>query len=101
MAMQDAPPLPEESPVYQYQFDLERHFQLAFEQLALERQQGRELLAQGVLEMQRLAASIFRHALQGNNRAEVTTPVAIMPAQMVAPTPGAIMTAHMAGLSLA
>lgn len=59
--MQDAPPLLEEQPVYQYQFDLERHFQLAFEQLALERQQGRELLAQGVLEMQRLAASMLCH----------------------------------------
>ncbi|ODM19499.1 hypothetical protein SI65_04483 [Aspergillus cristatus] len=62
MAMQDAPPLPEEQPVYQYQFDLERHFLLAFEQLALERQQGRELLAQGLLEMQRLAASMLHLA---------------------------------------
>lgn len=59
VAMQDAPPLPEEQPVYQYQIDLERHLLLAFEQLALERQQGRELLAQGLLEIQRLAASCF------------------------------------------
>lgn len=88
MAMQDAPAPPEEQPDYQYQFDLERHFQLGFEQLALERQQGRELLAHGVLEMQRLAASMLHHALQGNNCAEVITP-------------DAIMTAHMAGLSLA
>lgn len=62
VAMQDAPPLPEEQPVYQYQFDLGRHFLLAFEQLALEKQQERGLLAQGLLEMQSLAASMLHLA---------------------------------------